>query len=163
MYKIIGTDGQTYGPVNLEQLQQWLQQNRVDQRTPVLVEGAAAWTVLGLLPAFAAHFASPPPVITPLKPTPAPGLKTNGFATAGLVCGLLAWTCCCCFPVNLLGVVFSVIALWQISLQPDLYGGRTLAMIGLILSGVNLVWTCGFALLEFLSAPLPIWWHLGRM
>jgi hypothetical protein len=34
-YKIIGTDGKTYGPASAEQIRQWLAQGRVDSRTAV--------------------------------------------------------------------------------------------------------------------------------
>ena len=115
MYRIIGTDGKTYGPVGLEQIRQWLAQGRVDSRTPVLMDGASDWTVLGLLPELAVDFAGTPPRISALRPAGTPARGTNPFATAGLVCGLLAWTCCCCVPFNLLGLVFSLIALVQIS------------------------------------------------
>jgi UDP-N-acetylglucosamine acyltransferase len=48
--------------------------------------------------------------------------------------------CCCCgFPFNLLGLVFSLIALSQISRHPELYEGRGLAIAGLVLSAVSLL------------------------
>jgi hypothetical protein len=161
MYRIIGTDGKTYGPASLEQLRQWIAQGRADRRTPVVVDGAADWTFLGLLPELAKEFSGPPPVIAALKPAPA--TKTNGFATAGLVCGLLAWVCCCCFPLNLLGLAFSLIGLLQINARPELYNGRGIAIAGLILSGLNLLWNLGFALLEFALNPPGVMWHIGRL
>ena len=39
MYKIIGSDGKTYGPVTAEQLRGWMAQHRVESRTPVLPDG----------------------------------------------------------------------------------------------------------------------------
>jgi len=41
MYRVIGTDGKTYGPVNLAQLRQWIVQGRADSRTAVFVDGHA--------------------------------------------------------------------------------------------------------------------------
>ena len=54
------------GPVDAAQLRVWLQQKRVDSRTPVFVAGAADWTFVGLLPEFSPGPSSPPPTIAPL-------------------------------------------------------------------------------------------------
>ena len=68
MYKIIGTDGRQYGPVNAEQLRRWLAENRVHALTLVQTEGAQDWKPLSAFPEFAAELnAVPPPII------PAPG------------------------------------------------------------------------------------------
>src|ERR1039458_1173823 len=152
MYRIIGTDGKTYGPVALEHLRQWIAQGRAESRTPVFVDGASDWTFLGLLPELAGDFAGTPPCIGAVKPVAASARGTNGFATAGFICGLLAWTCCCCAPFNLLGLVFSIIALAQISSQAEPQEGRALAIIGLVLSGANLLFGLGFGLLAVFAA-----------
>jgi TM2 domain-containing membrane protein YozV len=63
MYRIIGADGQSYGPVSAEQLKRWLAENRVNGLTQVLAEGATEWKPLGALPEFAAGIkATPPPL-----------------------------------------------------------------------------------------------------
>jgi hypothetical protein len=160
-YHIIGTDGKTYGPVGAEKIREWIAQRRVDSRTASFTEGASDWTFLGLLPEFAPFFASPPP----LKTDAAPARKTNGFATAGLVCGLLAWCClcccCCCVPFSLLGLVFSIIALLQIKAHPEAQAGRPLAILGLILSAAHLFFSCGLGLLQL--APGNCNWHIGTI
>ena len=158
-YRIIGNDGKTYGPVALEQVRQWIFQGRADRRTPVLVDGAPDWTFLGLLPELANDFAGVPPAIAALKPVPDQAGRNNSFATAGLVCSLLAWVCCCCFPLNLLGLVFSLIGLLQINARPDLYEGRGLAIAGLILSAASLVLGFGLALLNLALHPENLEWH----
>jgi hypothetical protein len=144
MYKIIGQDGKEYGPVTAEQLRQWISQNRVESRTPVFVDGAKDWTFIGLLPEFTNCFAnSAPPPIAPLTPgisTAGQMPKTNSFATAGLIFGILSLTLICCcggFPFNILGLIFSIIALVQISEHPELHEGRGLAIAGLILSAAG--------------------------
>jgi len=148
MYKIIGTDGKEYGPADAGHVRQWIRQHRVEARTPVFVTGSPEWTYLGLLPEFAADLpmSAPPPltgsgpaVIVPGTPPP-----SSSLATAGLVCGGLSITLCCCcggLPFNLLGLVFSVIALVQISEQPGRYGGRDQAILGLIFSILGLMLT----------------------
>lgn len=131
IYKIIGEDGKEYGPVSGGQLRQWVAEGRVESRTPVFVDGAKEWNFVGLLPEFVNCFATtaPPAIMMSGQPP-----KTNSYATAGLVCSLLAWICCCGFPFNLLGLVFSLVALSQIKSHPGLYEGRGLAIAGLILS-----------------------------
>jgi hypothetical protein len=154
MYKIIGQDGKEYGPITAEQLRQWIAENRVERQTPVFKDGAKDWTFIGLLPEFAAHFAGgTPPTITPLRPgasTAGQMPKTNSFATAGLIFGILSVTfVCCCggFPLNVLGLIFSIIALVQISERPELHAGRGLAIAGLILSTTSFL----FLLIELAS------------
>lgn len=144
MYKIIGQDGREYGPITAEQLRRWIAENRIESRTPVFVDGAKDWNFVGLLPEFANCFANiTPPPIAPLKPgasTAGQMAKTNSFATAGLIFGILSVTLICCcggFPFNILGLIFSIIALVQISERPELHEGRGLAIAGLILSAAS--------------------------
>ena len=159
-YRILGADGKTYGPVGLEQIRQWLAQGRADGRTPVFVEGASDWTYLGLLPELVGELGAAPPHIGPLKPGPA-ARGTNGFATAGLVCGLLSWTCCCA-PFNLLGLIFSIIALVQINSRAEPQEGRALAIVGLVLSAASLLFYFGFGLLQLALSPPNVTWHINR-
>ena len=53
MFKIIGGDGNEYGPVSAEVLRQWLTQGRVNASTRIRREGAE-WTTLGKLSEFSA-------------------------------------------------------------------------------------------------------------
>ena len=162
MYRIVGADGKTYGPVGLDQIRQWLAQGRADSRTPVFVDGASDWTFIGLLPELAPELCVTPPGIGPVKPGAAAARGTNGFATAGLICGLLSWTCCCCPPFNLLGVIFSIIALVQINAQPEPQEGRAFAIIGLVLSAANLILGFGLGLLQLALNPGTVTWHVGH-
>lgn len=170
-YRIVGTDGKIYGPVTVEQLRQWLAQRRVDQRTPVLMDGASDWTVLGLLPEFAADFpasqpASPPPFpsAAPTAPT-APGvagapLRNNGFAVWGFVCGLISCLCCCCCPINILGLIFSLIGLVQINAHPTEQGGKGFAIAGIVCSSVSLLMSLGYGCLNLATNPPNMMWRL---
>jgi TM2 domain-containing membrane protein YozV len=65
MYKIIGADGQPYGPVNAEQLRRWLAENRVNAQTLVQTEGAPDWKPLSSIPEFASELKTVPPTIAP--------------------------------------------------------------------------------------------------
>lgn len=163
MYKIIGADGKEYGPVAAGQLRQWIAEGRANAQTPTLAPGAPEWKPLGAVPEFAGQFAPPiPPVIGPLKPgtlTAGQLPKTNSFATAGLIFGILSLTCCCGCPFNILGLVFSLIGLSQINRHPELYEGRGLAIAGLILSGASLVLGFVLAFLNFALHSANIGWH----
>jgi hypothetical protein len=89
--------------------------------------------------------------------------KTNSFATAGFIFGILSLPCCCCgFPFNVLGLVFSLVGLSQINRHPELYEGRALAIAGLILSGASLVLTFGMVLFRLAFDRPNIAWHFRR-
>jgi hypothetical protein len=144
-YKIIGEDGKEYGPATTEQIRQWIVEGRVEHRTPIFADGAKDWNFVGLLPEFAGLFATtgtPPPIAPPKSGTSTAGQmpRTNSFAIFGLVCGILSLTLCwCCggFPFNVLGLIFSIVALFQISENPQIHEGHGLAIAGIILSAAS--------------------------
>jgi TM2 domain-containing membrane protein YozV len=92
MYRIIGKDGQQYGPVTAEQLRVWIAENRANAQTQVQADGSPEWKLLGSLPEFAADLkppplsAVPPPTITPPPSTTNP--KASNKIAAG-ICGIL--------------------------------------------------------------------------
>jgi len=53
MYKIIGSDGKEYGPVDAQQIMRWLADGRVNVHSMVLAEGATEWKPLGDFPELA--------------------------------------------------------------------------------------------------------------
>ena len=57
MYKILGSDGNEYESLSAEKIRQWIRENRVEKKTPVMPEGAVDWVFLGDLPEFAGLFA----------------------------------------------------------------------------------------------------------
>lgn len=161
MYKIIGNDGKTYGPVTADQICEWILQGRVENRTLVLPAGAVDWTFLGLLPEFALKFSGPPPVIAPPKTDVIPVKNTNGFATAGFVCGIISYVCCCGCPFNILGMIFSIVALVQIGAQVDKQNGWGLALAGLICSAVSLLVNFGLWFFQLALTPANLSWHFS--
>ena len=151
-YKIIGNDGKIYGPASAAQIRAWIVQGRVESRTPVFVDGAADWTFVGLLPEFAVSFPAPPPL------SPPAAVKTSSFAVTGFIFGLISLACCWTCPFNLfglLGLIFSIIALVQISSSAEKQEGSAFAIAGLICSGVSLILSCGFGALKIFTP-----WHL---
>lgn len=170
MYRIIGADQKEYGPVSRETVVQWIGERRANAQSWAQAEGTSGWQQLSHLPEFAGAFggtspgaAARPPVAAcvPIAPL-AVARRTNGMATASLAMGLLAVTCgcCCCygFPFNLLGVVFAIIALTQISRAPEVESGRELAVAGLVLSLASVVLSVVAGLFGLL-ASLP---EIGR-
>jgi hypothetical protein len=144
MYKIIGADGREYGPVTAEQLREWIAEGRASAQTKALAEGAAQWKPLveylefaPLLSRMAPSLAAPGPIY--IAPTP----RTNSMALMGMVMGILSITCgvCCCYgmPFNVLGIIFSLVALAQIRNDPQSQQGRPLAIAGLVLSLLSIV------------------------
>jgi hypothetical protein len=57
MFKMIGGDGQEYGPFSAEQLRQWIAEHRANGQTLVQAEGTQGWKPLSEFPEFAALLA----------------------------------------------------------------------------------------------------------
>jgi len=55
MFKIIGGDQKEYGPISIEQIRQWIKDNRLNAQTPAQREGGE-WRKLGDYPEFADLF-----------------------------------------------------------------------------------------------------------
>jgi Domain of unknown function (DUF4190) len=161
MYRIIGADGREYGPITAAQLLEWIAEGRANGLSRAKLEGAGQWKPLTEYVEFAAALARiPAPLVVPRLAYVSPAPRTNSLATASVVMGILSLTCgmcCCCsygLPFNLLGIIFSLVALAQISHNPQSEQGRGLAIAGLALSLLSLVLSA--ALLIFgLAANAP--------
>jgi hypothetical protein len=71
-YKIIGGDGQQYGPVTADELRQWIAEGRLNAQSLVQFEGASKWKPLGGFSEFAEALkpvAAPPRIPAPANPT----------------------------------------------------------------------------------------------
>ncbi len=92
MYRIVGKDGQQYGPVSAEQLRAWIAENRANAQTLAQAEGLPDWKPLGSFPEFAADLkpppaaAVPPPTLSPPPPAIVP--RASNKIPAG-ICGIL--------------------------------------------------------------------------
>jgi hypothetical protein len=164
MYRIVGADGKLYGPATVEQLKQWISEGRANAQTQTLAEGATEWKPLGALPEFAGLFAPPvPPVIGPPRPgPPAAGQRprTNPFAMAGMIFGILAFACCPKVLFGVLGLIFSLIGLSQINRHPESYEGRGLAIAGLVLSIAGLLLFVGLLILALATGHFYCHWGI---
>ena len=158
MYRIIGSDGKEYGPISADQLRQWIAEGRANAATRVLPEGSPEWKLLGSFAEFSMLLATSTIQATPsVFPTgPLPAQKSNAFATTGLVLGIISITIgfCCCYglPFNVTGLVFSIIALRQIKTDPERYGGKGMAIAGLVLCLLSLLIMILFIMIAGFSA-----------
>jgi hypothetical protein len=69
VYKIIGGDGEEYGPVDAAQIEEWIRVNRVNGQTFAQPTGRSDWQPLSSFPEFADSFVVQPPDL------PSVGLK----------------------------------------------------------------------------------------
>ena len=88
MYKIVGIDGQQYGPVGADQIRRWLAENRVNAHSLVQTEGSPEWKPLVSLPEFAPDFkTAPPPMAAASHSNP----RASNKIAAGVCAILLGW------------------------------------------------------------------------
>lgn len=151
MYRIIGADGNEYGPVSVEVLRQWIAEGRANGQTKVLPEGATEWKRLEEVPELAQGLPGRPlPGPSPAAPATAPVVisapqatpRTNPLATTGMVLGICSLTFCfCCYglPFNLAGLICSLVALNQINNNPEREQGKGVATAGLVMSILSLL------------------------
>jgi hypothetical protein len=90
MYKIIGADGREYGPINADQLRQWIAEGRANAQSQILAEGATEWKPLSEFPEFNVAAASAPPAFA-AAPTVivADATQVNGPAIGLIIVGIL--------------------------------------------------------------------------
>lgn len=89
-----------------------------------------------------------PPAFTPPMPT---GPLRTGLAVTTLVLGILGLLSC--FPAGLAAIVTGIIALSRISSEPHRYGGRGMAIGGLVCGGASLLLIPVFALMISILLP----------
>jgi hypothetical protein len=148
-YRIVGADQKEYGPVSEEQLRQWIIEGRANAQTVVRAD-EGPWKPLGTYPEFAAALGiapatdssgipplSAPPPVPPLPRMTSTGpVQTNPMAIAGLICSILGLFCC--GPIfSTLGLIFSVMAIYQINQNPSRFGGKQVAIAGVVLGVIG--------------------------
>ena len=86
MYKIVGMDGQQYGPVNAEEIRRWIADKRANAQTLVQTEGSPEWKPLISFSEFASELKAVPPPIAPASSAAAS--RAAKKIPAG-ICGIL--------------------------------------------------------------------------
>ncbi len=149
MYKIIGGDGQVYGPVSAETIREWIASRRAVSNTQVQAEGSTEWKKLAELPEFkdvlpnaasVSGTGAPPQVQGFEGARPAgtmPNAPTSGMAITSLVLGIMGFVCA--GITALVGLVLGIIALRRINKSQGRLGGRGLAIAGISVSAAMLV------------------------
>ncbi len=66
-YKVMGEDGQEYGPVSDDQIRNWIAEGRLERKSPVKPTDSRDWVFLETLPEFADAFQ---PSVAPLPKPP---------------------------------------------------------------------------------------------
>jgi prepilin-type processing-associated H-X9-DG protein len=128
MYKVIGGDGKEYGPISVEQIQQWLAQGRLNAQSRVQAEGSSDWKPLAEFP----EFQTPSSGNVPAAPA-----KTCGLAIASLVCGCVSLLCG--LFAALPGLILGIVGLRKINRSGGTLGGKNFAIAGICVSSVFLV------------------------
>jgi hypothetical protein len=97
MYKILGADGNQYGPVSAEQVRAWVVEGRANAETMAQLEGATEWRALSTFPEFADTVAGrsgrPVPPLTSAVPVMTANVEqlVHGPATGLIVVGVIGF------------------------------------------------------------------------
>jgi hypothetical protein len=146
MYKVQGSDGKEYGPVSVDVLRQWVSQRRVTGQTLVQPVGASDWRPVSSIPELAVLTGGPVSSTTlpslpprPTSTTPFPGVvpRTSGLAISSLILGILGIITC--GISSLVGIILGSVALAQIKKSGGQLKGEGLAIAGLCVSGLFLL------------------------
>src|SRR5258706_5122135 len=130
MYKILGDDGQEYGPVSVEQVRQWIKEGRLEKPPPVYPKGAGDWVFLDSLPEFAAAFE---PGARDKKPPAAP--CQNPRARTAFYFGIFSIIPILGAPLGLIGLIAGLRGLAFYRQNPAA-GGKAQSWIGIVLGGL---------------------------
>ena len=145
MYKIIGTDGKEYGPVDLEQLRQWVSQGRINSQTRVQAGDNTQWRAASEIAEVAALFAPQStigaPVVPPVLSSPAPSIQEKGLAIFSFVLGILSFVLCLSALTGIPAIIFGHIARSRATRSPARYGGIGFATAGLVLGYVSILFS----------------------
>jgi hypothetical protein len=139
MYRVLGADGKEYGPVPEEVLRQWISDSRANAQTKVKPEGGTEWQTLASVPEFELAFAASPGAPPPLVTTPVEA-KTSGMAIASLVLGILGL----CGITALAGLILGIASLLKINRSGGRLSGQGLAIAGICVSGLMLLFSVPF-------------------
>ena len=150
MYTIIDLNNELHGPVDEETIHQWISEGRISAQTLIRRNDEENFVTAASFPEFADEVSGggPPPIGSTVSPHQLPTQGTNGMAIAGMVIGILSILAiypCFGLPFNILGTIFSYVALGQIKKAPQ-QGGHGMAVAGLVCSLISI----GLAVIGFI-------------
>jgi prepilin-type processing-associated H-X9-DG protein len=135
-YFIIGDDAKEYGPVSIDELRQWIAENRVGAQTKVRSENSTELRPLSQTPELAALLKKPAPPPPPIS-APVTAGRTSALAVGALVLGILGVFTC--GATALFGLVLGIIAIVRINASRGALRGHGMALGGTIISGIVLL------------------------
>ena len=141
MYKIVGADGKEYGPVTLEQLQQWAGQGRLSATTQVQNAATGEWRAAADCPEISGFLAVRVPTPGAIGALPATGGEKKGLAIASFVLGLGSFVFCLSVLGGIPAIILGHIAHARARRSPAEYGGAGFAVAGLVLGYLSVVLT----------------------
>ena len=152
MYTIRDQNNELHGPVDEETIRQWIAEGRVDAQTLIQKNNSSSlygggddekkFRAAASFPEFvdAVSGGGPPPIGSTVSPHQLPTQGTNGMAITGMVIGILSIVSiypCLGLPFNILGTIFSYVALGQIKKNPQ-QDGHGMAVAGMVCSLISL-------------------------
>ena len=157
MYKIIGADGKEYGPVNLEQVKQWVGEGRITSQTRMQDTSTGQWKQASEIPELSSLLtarlgAGVAAVHAPaVAPAPAASGQQTGLATTSLVLGILSFFTC--LLTSIPAIICGHIAQNRARRYPAQYGGASKATAGLIMGYLGFASIPVLAILAALLLP----------
>ena len=169
MYTISDQNNELHGPVDEETIRQWIAEGRVDAQTLIQKNESSSlygrgedFQTAASFPEFvdAVSGGGPPPIGSTVSPHQLPTQGTNGMAITGMVIGILSIVSiypCLGLPFNILGTIFSYVALGQIKKNPQ-QDGHGMAVAGMVCSLISL----GLALILLIIVGFMLTGPMGR-
>ncbi|MAE31952.1 MAG: hypothetical protein CMO43_10255 [Verrucomicrobiales bacterium] len=133
-YKIIGADSREYGPVEIDEIRDWITEGRADANTLVCEEDGNRWIKLRELP----EVADALPKVATSRPT---GTIQVNYLVPAILCTLF-----CCLPFGIAGILFAVQANAKVQ-QGDIDGAavaasraKLMCLLSFVLGLISLIW-----------------------
>ena len=133
-YKIIGADSREYGPVEIDEIRDWIAEGRADADTLVCEVDGNQWIKLRDLPDVEGAL----PKLATARPT---GTLQINYLVPAILCTLF-----CCLPFGIAGILFAVPANAKVQ-QGDIDGGavaasraKLMCLLSFVLGLISLIW-----------------------
>lgn len=82
--------------------------------------------------------------------------KDKSFAIASFVCGLLIWVPLFNAILGIMAVILGVLAIKRVKKYPELYGGQGLALTGIILGTISIIFVLTWAFIRIFKPELLV-------